>query len=877
MSSQEKQFSGTLSVRRLFGGSQVFGGLLFRALVCYAMICCASVTAAEPFPELPPDYAQDSELREDASLHAVAFASPSLGIAVGDRGTILRTDDGGSSWTLIDSDVWCRLDDVLWINQRQAIVVGGAYDRVTGVSRGVTLRTIDSGKTWQRGDDAELPRLRKLSLRSQDRAIVALGDWGAASLSREYESHDRGRSWANSGELDGRTQLPADPSVRDFANWTKLARVNTPIRDVCRLDGSTLCAVGDHGVITTSVDSGKTWTSVRGQQRRTSVVFIADSPATAPWPLIGSEALESRQRVFVLFANCPETASDPAKGRPIDVARQATVMLGAAGADVLGIDAQGTDAQETDAQEADTALEDWLVVHQPSVVVFDQSLSTNLQSSITQTSIRKGVPRVVSCSFGGRGESMLHSGAILPSTGVLVRDLWQDALHLVAPNRQRASSIALRHVHDSVSSARQGPSITAGLGITVPQTLNARSEPASRRQLQIVQARLSQPQLIANLMGESKTASEYATNLGALLDQTAADDRLRLAWSVLQAIRASASDVELHQQTLDEIANRFAESSLGKWAELRSQSLRNSVEWARLRQALPSQLVRNDTQVAKPAEIVPVSPFQPDISRVVQASVAAPIQVPKAGKVKFKSDRETSQIDLSWEFHPLVLVARDAATKRGDNGKLTSTSSGSANLRRLAANRNAQQWRELLSATPIVARLAHQPPKLNGELDDECWMAAALANGATPAKVAYDEQYVYFAIQCRADRLRTDDFVRDETTPPRDHELVDVDRFRLSLDVDRDLLTAMHLTMTDAGRTRDCIDQYAYWDPTWYVAPNRSNGMLTFEIAIRRRDVTDLPIVPGESWFLSASPVDADSSPEQVLPNVAKWTRVVFQ
>ena len=38
-------------------------------------------------------------LREDATLRGVAFRDARVGIACGDRGTILRTVDGGRTWT----------------------------------------------------------------------------------------------------------------------------------------------------------------------------------------------------------------------------------------------------------------------------------------------------------------------------------------------------------------------------------------------------------------------------------------------------------------------------------------------------------------------------------------------------------------------------------------------------------------------------------------------------------------------------------------------------------------------------------------------------------------------------------------------------------
>ena len=145
-------------------------------------------------PQPMPTYADAHRLREDAALRAVAFADANNGIACGERGTILRTRDGGQTWQSSESGVDCRLDDIVWVHGQRAVIVGGAYDRITGISRGVVLYSEDAGQHWQRADDRELPRLR--SIRVDDtQSLVAWGDWSHTLLTRRLVSHDGGRSW----------------------------------------------------------------------------------------------------------------------------------------------------------------------------------------------------------------------------------------------------------------------------------------------------------------------------------------------------------------------------------------------------------------------------------------------------------------------------------------------------------------------------------------------------------------------------------------------------------------------------------------------------------------------------------------------------------
>lgn len=113
-------------------------------------------------PERLPHYGASSSLREDATLRSVAFVTPETGLACGDRGTILRTVDGGTSWQLMNSGVDCPLSSVVWIDTNNAVAAGGNYDRITGISRGAVLLSQDGGQSWQRADDEELTRFHKL-------------------------------------------------------------------------------------------------------------------------------------------------------------------------------------------------------------------------------------------------------------------------------------------------------------------------------------------------------------------------------------------------------------------------------------------------------------------------------------------------------------------------------------------------------------------------------------------------------------------------------------------------------------------------------------------------------------------------------------------
>ena len=254
-------------------------------------------------PEPLPHYSASRSLREDATLRSVAFVTPETGLACGDRGTILRTVDGGSSWQAMKSGVDCPLSAVVWIDTKKAIVAGGNYDRITGLSRGAVLLSQDGGQSWQRAKDEELTRFHKLEKNSEG-SILARCDWSHAVLTDSLISRDGGRTWHDNsthkrsvpGISTHQKNTSTSPSLNELMQWFQTTQIPVAIRGACRINSTDYCIVGDHGVILITRDKGKTWVPTRGKDRQTSVLFVANNAKTAAWSMLGSEALESRNR-----------------------------------------------------------------------------------------------------------------------------------------------------------------------------------------------------------------------------------------------------------------------------------------------------------------------------------------------------------------------------------------------------------------------------------------------------------------------------------------------------------------------------------------------------------------------------------------------------
>jgi len=110
-----------------------------------AWLLAATVSAqgaAAPLPEPPPaalgEPAIQSPKALNAAMLAVAPAGPRL-VAVGERGTVLLSDDGAKSWRQANVPVQVTLTAVRFVDDRVGWAVGHL---------GVILKSTDGGESW---------------------------------------------------------------------------------------------------------------------------------------------------------------------------------------------------------------------------------------------------------------------------------------------------------------------------------------------------------------------------------------------------------------------------------------------------------------------------------------------------------------------------------------------------------------------------------------------------------------------------------------------------------------------------------------------------------------------------------------------------------
>lgn len=261
----------------------VFRGMVATALALAVIAFLARVSRGdERFPTSGPidaghlRHAIEQSMRGDAALADVCFVDASNGWAVGDRGVIWYTNDGGRTWQQQTSHVTERLRSVFFLDERRGWAVGGGIQPATHASRGTVLRTLDGGKTWTKVPQLVVPMLTRVRFFDAQQG-VALGVGEASFPGGAFYTTDGGRSWQPvatdehgdwlAGDfLDPHTGAVAGTAGR-LATVTEGRLTASPLS---RLDSRTLRGlrlvaptggwlVGDGGLVMTTHDAGRSW------------------------------------------------------------------------------------------------------------------------------------------------------------------------------------------------------------------------------------------------------------------------------------------------------------------------------------------------------------------------------------------------------------------------------------------------------------------------------------------------------------------------------------------------------------------------------------------------------------------------------------------
>jgi photosystem II stability/assembly factor-like uncharacterized protein len=191
----------------------------------------------------------------DRIFNAVRFTDREHGTITGEFGTLLRTGDGGETWTG-ERQLEGVIEDIYLFD---VAANGHGVALSTGVG-GVSIRTGDGGMQWTATDSGTTAGLFAAAI--HNRRALMVGDRGVMRV-----SDDAGVTWRR-------------PERPRFFNW---------LQGVAFADDDLAYAVGEHGVVVRSQDGGERWEWKHGRQPRPEAGVSVPDPGARAKPGTGPE------------------------------------------------------------------------------------------------------------------------------------------------------------------------------------------------------------------------------------------------------------------------------------------------------------------------------------------------------------------------------------------------------------------------------------------------------------------------------------------------------------------------------------------------------------------------------------------------------------
>ncbi len=827
-------------------------------------------------------------------------------VAVGDwspvhLSAVFESDDGGQRWrpranNMVGSviDLAGTVDDFLVLSESGAVaryqldgapqplfppdhewrlMAANQSDRLLVGVRGA-IRSPDSGESWE-----PIPQSTNLLL------SLTTGQQGAASL------------------LDDQICFAADGlSAISLLRSDGIRQVThaggASIRSLLRLDRDRGWAVGDYGLILTTRDGGQSWRVLRGGERSPAVLFVSSRGETLPWSLAAQESLQHQRRIA--FAIDREGGGIP----QIEYEQVVDACSSLGPVTIISAGDYARIAQN-------------LQLSKPAVIVLDESISASQKSAWTTAATEVGVKRLL--QVGTTGSQTIHVAAAMPAVGILASDVWVDAIARLAPGQLPPAKLMLTPLIDSTSDSADG------LATCVRSDARyswSRETTASRRQLQILQARVAEHNWVESLASNTRNPVEFKQLLAPVISRMDAEDRQRM-FARLIAIAGSQSRQDLYLAALESLVETPPTSRTGaksnhdqlRLAALRLDAIRASTEWRQTFGPAMALLPSSSPTAAAQSAVSPislavqVSPFQSPSSPVPDTSgtrlaggffqndamSSQRVQL-ASGQTPSRSTSKSAAIDLRWEFHPAVLlvsrnVERDqqrsllpvAADESQPWSGTPLASTASTNLHRLAGLAAASRWGELAtdnrSPDTLFAPSVSPQPYLDGSFDEPWWQVGqSFGNDSDAAMVrmAHDKDFIYFAIDAPA--LETSQGQSKSSVRQRDTPLDTTDRYRIRLDIDRDLLTAYEFEFDGEGNTRDSCDGFLAFQPRWFIACKQFGERTHAEIAIQKADLgTELESL-GAIWNLAVDHLPGGATARGLsMPQGESWRPVMVR
>jgi len=191
-----------------------------------------------------------SDLFQDRDLYSIRFADSKTGWIVGEEGTVLRTDDGGQTWSKQDSGVANNLFKISVVDAQNAVAVG---------ADGAIIRTSDGGAHWQSIKCPILITVFDVTFTDKNTGFAA------GEFSTILATTDGGQTW----------KVVSGGNTGDFTVG--------PFFTLTFIDPQHGTAAGLSGDLMVTADGGKTWQAQKLPDEIGTYVTVQDPDSKKLW------------------------------------------------------------------------------------------------------------------------------------------------------------------------------------------------------------------------------------------------------------------------------------------------------------------------------------------------------------------------------------------------------------------------------------------------------------------------------------------------------------------------------------------------------------------------------------------------------------------
>jgi photosystem II stability/assembly factor-like uncharacterized protein len=199
-------------------------------------------------------------------IYSSYFFSTDLGFAVGDNGTIIKTDDGGENWTRVTSSSIEQFFSIHFPTLNIGYIVGGGA---------TVLKTTDGGDTWESLVCSQPQDIFKSTyFISSDTGFIT------SAYGKIFKTTDGGTSWsqislsihslleveftdANNGIVVG-DYGKIFKTIDCGESWTLISSgVDNTLFSCCYVDSTTIIVVGSLNAVLKSINGGNSWNAIQ--------------------------------------------------------------------------------------------------------------------------------------------------------------------------------------------------------------------------------------------------------------------------------------------------------------------------------------------------------------------------------------------------------------------------------------------------------------------------------------------------------------------------------------------------------------------------------------------------------------------------------------